>query len=373
VTFERPLLLLTLLVVPLAVLLYVLSERRRMRYAIRFTNLEVLAGVIGGGYRRRFVPLALFFLALAALCIGMARPQHKTLVARDRATVILVVDVSRSMEAKDVKPSRIGAATAAVRTRSASGRTDRLCGRSRGGDAADDESRSRPEVPADHRMVPQLRRHGHRRRSRRRREARPAGGDGGQWQPRLEHDRSARHADARARLDPLSVRWGADARPARAERRSRSRQGGGDSRLHRRARHSERHAHLRRRQRPLQWTAGAGPAGSRDAQGHRRPHRRAILRRTEREVVAVGVLEARLKPRTHCCWSQRGFCPRSGRLGCPRRSPGAVRRRCACSRSAFRRVPVPGTGTQRSPKSDEGHECAASHADVPVPGTGTQP
>ena len=115
-TFERPLLLLTLLVVPLAAVLYVLSERRRMRYAIRFTNLDVLAGVIGGGYRRRFVPLALFLLALAALCIGMARPQHTTLVPRDRATVILVIDVSRSMEAKDVKPSRIGAATAAVRT-----------------------------------------------------------------------------------------------------------------------------------------------------------------------------------------------------------------------------------------------------------------
>jgi len=116
VTFERPLLLLTLLVVPLALALYVLSERRRMRYAIRFTNLDVLAGVVNGGYRRRFVPLALFLLALAALCIGMARPQHTTLVPRDRATVILVIDVSRSMEAKDVKPSRIGAATAAVRT-----------------------------------------------------------------------------------------------------------------------------------------------------------------------------------------------------------------------------------------------------------------
>ena len=115
-TFERPLLLLTLLVVPLALALYVLSERRRMRYAIRFTNLDVLAGVVDGGYRRRFVPLALFLLALAALCIGMARPQHTTLVPRDRATVILVIDVSRSMEAKDVKPSRIGAATAAVRT-----------------------------------------------------------------------------------------------------------------------------------------------------------------------------------------------------------------------------------------------------------------
>ena len=115
-TFERPLLLLALLVVPLALALYVLAERRRMRYAIRFTNLDVLAGVVGDRYRRRFVPLALFLLALAALCIGMARPQHTTLVPRDRATVILVLDVSRSMQAKDVKPNRIGAAAAAVRT-----------------------------------------------------------------------------------------------------------------------------------------------------------------------------------------------------------------------------------------------------------------
>jgi Ca-activated chloride channel family protein len=87
-----------------------------MRYAIRFTNLDVLAGVVDVRYRRRFVPLVLFLLALAALCVGMARPQHTTLVAKDRATVILVIDVSRSMEAKDVKPNRIGAATAAVRT-----------------------------------------------------------------------------------------------------------------------------------------------------------------------------------------------------------------------------------------------------------------
>jgi Ca-activated chloride channel family protein len=116
VSFGHPLLLLTLLVIPLAVALYVLSERRRMKYAIRFTNLDVLAGVVGGPFRRRYIPLVLFLLALAALCVGMARPQHETLVARDRATVILVLDVSRSMEAKDVKPSRIGAATAAVRT-----------------------------------------------------------------------------------------------------------------------------------------------------------------------------------------------------------------------------------------------------------------
>jgi Ca-activated chloride channel family protein len=115
VSFEHPLLLLTLLLVPAAVALYVLGERRRMRYAIRFTNVDVLAGVVSGRSWRRYVPLALFLLALAALCVGLARPQHETLVPKDRATVILVVDVSRSMQAKDVKPSRIGAATEAVR------------------------------------------------------------------------------------------------------------------------------------------------------------------------------------------------------------------------------------------------------------------
>jgi Ca-activated chloride channel family protein len=115
-SFDRPLLLLTLLVVPAAVALYVLAERRRMRYAIRFTNLDVLAGVLGGRLWRHHVPLALFLLALAALCVGVARPQRTTLVPSDRATVILVIDVSRSMQARDVKPNRIGAAQAAVRT-----------------------------------------------------------------------------------------------------------------------------------------------------------------------------------------------------------------------------------------------------------------
>jgi Ca-activated chloride channel homolog len=115
VTFERPWLLLSLLLVPLALALYVLAERRRMRYAVRFTNVDVLAGVVGGRIWRRFVPLVLFLLALASLCFAMARPQHSTLVPKDRATVILVVDVSRSMESHDVKPSRIGAATQAVR------------------------------------------------------------------------------------------------------------------------------------------------------------------------------------------------------------------------------------------------------------------
>jgi Ca-activated chloride channel homolog len=115
-SFERPWLLLTLLVIPLAVGLYLLSERRRMKYAIRFTNLDVLASVAGESrFRRRLVPLALFLLALAAACVATARPQSTTLVPRDRATVILVLDVSRSMQSRDVKPTRLGAATEAVR------------------------------------------------------------------------------------------------------------------------------------------------------------------------------------------------------------------------------------------------------------------
>jgi Ca-activated chloride channel homolog len=115
-TFGHPLLLLTLLLVPALLLIWRLAERRRMRYAVRYTNVDVLATVAGGRDWRRFVPLALFLLAVAALCVAVARPHAKTLVLRDRATVILVIDTSRSMQANDVKPTRLGAAQQAVNT-----------------------------------------------------------------------------------------------------------------------------------------------------------------------------------------------------------------------------------------------------------------
>ncbi|HYY04706.1 MAG TPA: BatA domain-containing protein, partial [Gaiellaceae bacterium] len=73
-SFGHPLLLLTLLVIPTILALWQLVERRRMRYAVRYTNVDVLAVVVGGRAWRRFVPLALFLLALAALCVGVARP-----------------------------------------------------------------------------------------------------------------------------------------------------------------------------------------------------------------------------------------------------------------------------------------------------------
>lgn len=115
-SFENPLLLLTLLVVPAALALYLLAERRQMRYAVRFTNLEVLARVAGGRPWRRYLPLALFLVALASLCIGLARPHVMRTVPDERATVILVLDASRSMQAQDVHPSRLAAAKAASRT-----------------------------------------------------------------------------------------------------------------------------------------------------------------------------------------------------------------------------------------------------------------
>jgi Ca-activated chloride channel family protein len=116
VSFGNPLLLLALLVVPLAVLAYWLAERRRMRYAVRFTNVDVLAEVAGGGAWRRFVPPALFLVALVIATAAIARPKVDRLVAEERATVILVIDESRSMQARDVKPTRLAAAQQAVRT-----------------------------------------------------------------------------------------------------------------------------------------------------------------------------------------------------------------------------------------------------------------
>ncbi len=112
--FGAPLLLLTLLAVPLAVGIYLLAERRRMRYAVRYTNVDVLALVAGGRQWRRLVAPLVFLLALTTLCIAVARPHVHTLVTSDKATIVLVLDVSGSMESNDVKPSRLAAAQSAL-------------------------------------------------------------------------------------------------------------------------------------------------------------------------------------------------------------------------------------------------------------------
>jgi Ca-activated chloride channel family protein len=116
-SFGHPLLLLTLLVLPLAIGLYKLAERRRMRYAVRYTNVDLLA-LVAAEQRpwRRYLAGGLFLAALAALCVAVSRPHVMSTTTSDKATVILVLDVSGSMQAIDVKPTRLIAAQKAIHT-----------------------------------------------------------------------------------------------------------------------------------------------------------------------------------------------------------------------------------------------------------------
>ena len=116
-SFQSPLFLIALLVVPLLAGLYVLNQRRRQAYAIRFTNLALMSQVVGRGPGfRRHLPALLFLLGFAGLLLAVARPAAAVSVPRERATVMLTFDVSGSMAATDVQPSRIEAARLAART-----------------------------------------------------------------------------------------------------------------------------------------------------------------------------------------------------------------------------------------------------------------
>jgi Ca-activated chloride channel family protein len=86
-----------------------------MRYAVRFTNLDLLANIVTKTPRwRRHLPPALFLLALISLLVGLARPQATVLVPKEEANVVLAVDVSGSMTATDVAPDRLSAAQGAA-------------------------------------------------------------------------------------------------------------------------------------------------------------------------------------------------------------------------------------------------------------------
>ncbi|HEY7606725.1 MAG TPA: VWA domain-containing protein, partial [Actinomycetes bacterium] len=113
-TFATPLALLALPLIPLTVLALVMARRRRIRYAIRYPALDVLVGVVERERRGRWIPAALLVLALTALLLGAARPMARVPVPRDEATVMLVIDVSGSMNADDVDPTRIEAAQRAA-------------------------------------------------------------------------------------------------------------------------------------------------------------------------------------------------------------------------------------------------------------------
>jgi Ca-activated chloride channel family protein len=116
VTFREPIMLAGLLLLPLAALAYFAMQRRRRREAGRFANPALLPNLVTArpGWRRHLPPL-LILLALTALVVALARPQRTVAAPQRAATVMMVTDVSGSMNATDVQPDRLTAAIAAAR------------------------------------------------------------------------------------------------------------------------------------------------------------------------------------------------------------------------------------------------------------------
>lgn len=115
-TFLSPGWLWLLLAVAGLLALYLVLQLRRKRYAVRFANLELLGRLAPKrpGWRRH-VAFGLLLLALVGLTTAMAKPTRDTRVPRDRATVMMAIDVSLSMRAEDVSPNRLEAAQAAAK------------------------------------------------------------------------------------------------------------------------------------------------------------------------------------------------------------------------------------------------------------------
>jgi len=113
--FLAPQLLLGLLLIPAAIGAYAWTQRRRSRYAVRFTNLDLLANLAPRrpGWRRHLPPV-FYLAAIGGLVFALARPTMVVQVPREDATVILGVDVSGSMTAVDVSPTRLAAAKSAA-------------------------------------------------------------------------------------------------------------------------------------------------------------------------------------------------------------------------------------------------------------------
>ncbi|MDM0043426.1 VWA domain-containing protein [Variovorax dokdonensis] len=115
--FLWPQFLWLLLAVPLLVLLYVWLLRRKKKMAIRYASLSIVRQAMGPGQTfRRHVPPLLFLLAMVAMLIGSARPLAVVTLPSNQQTIVLAIDVSGSMRAADVQPSRLEAAQAAAKS-----------------------------------------------------------------------------------------------------------------------------------------------------------------------------------------------------------------------------------------------------------------
>ncbi len=115
-TFLWPWALILLLLVPLIVWAYIWMLRRKRRYAVRFSSIALIRAAMPRRTRwRRHLPFALFVAGLVWVMLAIARPAAAITVPLSRATIILAIDVSRSMCATDVAPNRLTVAQDAAR------------------------------------------------------------------------------------------------------------------------------------------------------------------------------------------------------------------------------------------------------------------
>jgi len=115
-SFLWPTSLFFLVAVPVLLGLYIWSQRRRRKYALRYASLSLVKEALGRGPGiRRHIPPALYLLSVAFMLFALARPITVVKVPSQEGTVILAIDVSMSMRATDIKPDRITAAKEAAK------------------------------------------------------------------------------------------------------------------------------------------------------------------------------------------------------------------------------------------------------------------
>src|SRR5215213_2033566 len=97
-----------LLLIPLAVLVYIWILRRRRRFAIRYSSLSLMREALAKqSWLRKHLPFLLFLLALTSLVFALMRPVATVMIPSNKATVIMAIDVSRSMCSTDIPPNRL--------------------------------------------------------------------------------------------------------------------------------------------------------------------------------------------------------------------------------------------------------------------------
>src|SRR5215212_6567672 len=105
------------LLIPVAVAIYILALRRRRRFAIRYSSLSLVREALAKqSWLRKHLPFILFLLALTSLVFALMRPVATVMIPSNKATVIMAIDVSRSVCSTDIPPNRLVVAKEAARS-----------------------------------------------------------------------------------------------------------------------------------------------------------------------------------------------------------------------------------------------------------------